>query len=115
MTSPFDSWNYRAMFPNSPETWKRDYYDRPHVKECELAITHWQEGLLTMRELFWRIGDAYSKGYESGQETAHYPVPAIPIHVEILPTSVFVYERPDEMTERITYLSLRSGSSSIWE
>ena len=66
-----------------PETWKRDYQDRKHVKEANEAVEQYREGCLALDELIMKLHHAYCTGYAAGLETPHYPVPAIanPLYV----------------------------------
>ena len=68
----FDDWRLPT-----PETWKKGYQKREHVKEFNRVIEGYREGLLSMSEALLYLNHEYLKGYAAGLEDANYPVPAI--------------------------------------
>jgi len=101
MTNPFHDWRN----PSKPYAWFSDYMDKPHVIAVNQAISNWHEGLTTLRELMWTIVQAYDDGYTSGNEDAHYQVPAIRTTVEIFPDRVILWNMSRPIDHgRITYL-----------
>lgn len=62
-----------------PNAWRKGYFDRPYVKRVSEVINHYNDGLLTMKEMLDHIYDQYHTAYEAGSEDPHFSVPAIPL------------------------------------